>query len=274
MMNKNKKAHRYNLNLIAVVGLILLNVLGSVGGGIATALLTDLKGTKAAQNLAKYVILPEARQLKVNEVSNARKRFEDADRVFKKANASIRSGKNRDADMLSLKGPYVKGKTAVMAYRHLPYLDQPLEVKVVTSQEEFLAKEKELESFDAESLKDEISFVESNLPEKFTSSFETDENGAVRLRNLSDVLIATTTSFNSNFLQGKWSEIMGDIGVLFFSIITSTVSIFWLIYFIKSADVEETFNPIDQYKYDWVLRCWMAEEFEKQIAKEQEEENG
>ncbi|CCI30066.1 hypothetical protein MICAH_7610001 [Microcystis aeruginosa PCC 9809] len=64
---------------------------------------------------------------------------------------------------------------------------------------------------------------------------------------------------------------MGDIGVLFFSIITSTVSIFWLIYFIKSADVEETFNPIDQYKYDWVHRCWMAEEFEKQIAKEQEE---
>jgi hypothetical protein len=274
MMNKNKKAHRYSLNFIAITGLILLNVLGSVGGGIATALLTDLKGTKAAQNLAKYTLIQEARQLKVKEVTNARKRFEDANKAFKKANASIRSGKNRDADMLSLKGPYVKGKTAVMAYRHLPYLDQPLEVKVATSQEEFLAKEKELESFDAESLKDEISFVESNLPEKFTSSFETEENGTVRLRNLSDVLIATTTSFNSNFLQGKWSEIMGDIGVLFFSIITSTVSIFWLIYFIKSADVEETFNPIDQYKYDWVHRCWMAEEFEKQIAKEQEEENG
>jgi hypothetical protein len=272
-MINNKKAHRYSLNLIAVVGLILLNVLGSVGGGIATALLTDIKGTKAAQNMAKHTLIPEARQLKVKEVSNARKRFEDANRVFKKANASIRSGKNRDADMLTLKGPYVKGKTAVMAYRHLPYLDQPLEVKVVTSEEEFLAKEKELESFDAESLKDEISFVENNLPEKFASSFETDENGAVRLRNLSDVLIATTSSFNSNLLRGKWSEIMGDIGVLFFSIITSTVSIFWLIYFIKSADIEETFNPIDQYKYDWVLRCLMAEEFEK-LAKEQEGKNG
>ena len=273
MINNNKKARRYSLNWIAITGLISLNVLGSVGGGIATALLTDLKGTKAAQNMAKYRLIPEARQLKVKEVSNARKRFEDADRVFKKANASIRSGKNRDADILTLKGHYVNGKTAVMAYRHLPYPDQPLEVRMVTSQEELLAKEKELESFDAESLKDEISFVENNLPEKFASSFETDENGAVRLRNLSDILIGTTTSFNSNLLQGKWSEVMGDIGVLFFSITTSMVCILWLIYFIKSADVEETFNPIDHYKYDWVLRCLMAEEFEK-LAKEQEEKNG
>lgn len=273
MINNKQKTRRYSLNRVAVVGLISLNVLGSVGGGIATALLADLKGTKAAQNMAKDILIPEARQLKVKEVSNARKHFEDADRAFKKANASIRSGKNRDADMLTLKGPYVKGKTSVMAYRNLPYADQPLEVRVVTSHEELLAKEKELESFDAESLKDELSFVENNLPEKFASSFETDENGAVRLRNLSDVLIATTTSFNSNLLQGKWNEIMGDIGVWLFSIITSTVSIFWLIYFIKSADVEDTFNPIDQYKYDWVLRCRMAEEFEKQLAKEEEGKN-
>ena len=265
------KKGRFSPNWAAGVGLIGLNILGSVGGGVATGLLIDYKGVDAAKSLAKYILIPEARSLKLKEIANAKTKFEYDEKAFKDANLNIRTGENRNKDILRLTGHYVKDKTPTMAYRNLPDADQPLEVRVATSREKLDAKQKELETFDAEINKDEISYVKTNLPEKFSSYYETNDQGINKLKSLRDALKATTTSFNNSLLRGKWDEIFPEICIWFFSILTSSVSIQWLIYYIKSADVEETFNPTDQYKYDWVIRCQLAEEFENQLHINQEE---
>jgi len=44
-----------------------------------------------------------------------------------------------------------------------------------------------------------------------------------------------------------------------------------LIYYVKIADVEETFNPTDQYKYNCVIRGQLAEEIENQLHRDQSE---
>ena len=272
------KKGRYNPNWIAGIGLIGLNILGSIGGGIATGLLIDNKGIDAAKNYAKYILIPEARSLKLREIANAKKQFDYDDKAFKDANTKIRSGENRNFDALRITGPYVSGKTPFMAYGSLPYEDQPLEVKAITSRNKVTAREKELETFDAQVINDEITFVKNNLPEKFLSYYYTDqaqsyklEAESYKLRSLRDALKATTTSFNTDFLRGKWDDIFPEICVWVFSMLTSSVSIYWLIYYVKTADVEETFNPTDQYKYNCVIRAQLAEEIENQLYRDQAE---
>ncbi len=121
-----------------------------------------------------------------------RKKFEYDSKEFKDLDKNIRSGENRDTDLIRRSGQYVKGKSSAMLYGNLPELEQPLEVRADKSLINLRDKEKDLERFDSEIIKDEINFVKNNLPEKFLGYYYTDEQDSNKLRSVRDALKGTS----------------------------------------------------------------------------------